>query len=146
MKGLICVLVICSMCLASAQAKAMAPPGGLFIAVIAIEIGAVVCTIGNLAYAIKGKRPGWTWLAGGYITAVLNIAVGLFICSEASSDDPEVMAIGLGFTAFGALDLGFTIWANTQPRRSYRVSIAPMVIPDARGNAALGVGLQVVGW
>jgi len=57
--------------------------------------------------------------------------------------------IGFAVTNYvlGALDLGSTIWAIYQPPREERkVTLSPLIIPDARGRPAVGIGLRLVDW
>lgn len=118
-----------------------------------VDIPSLTFSVGNLIYAVEGERPSSVWIRGGYICGALSVLSGIGMLSlyaaNPSGDqfDNVMIGVGIGQLAIGIIGIGFTIWATSRPdRRPYRITFAPMVMPDARGNAAPGVGLRVAGW
>lgn len=152
------VLLACTLLMMSHNARA-ANPGDVFTdgvvilgigAGAAFEVATFVFTIGNLKDAIEEERPSLIWRLGGYITGGVHVAVGLgFLIYDLVPDKSAPMGwliIGPAL-AIGALDVGFTIWADCQPeQQEQKLAITPMFIPDIEGNPAVGVGLRLVDW
>jgi hypothetical protein len=118
--------------------------------VISLDIIGFVFACGNLSYVINKERSTLGWQIGGWTFAGLNAAGGIYflvrVIEEGKDADlsPWLGAINI---VVAGLDVGFTIWSSIQPERpEQNITLAPMVMPDFRGNPAFGVGLRLVDW
>jgi len=109
----------------------------------------IVSGIGNLYYVSESEKPSTSWLAAGFASGIVNIFSGTVWMMGALDAEDDSLFLGLAITNFalGAMDLGFTIWAIHQPTKETRkVTLTPLIMPDARGRPAVGVGLRLVNW
>lgn len=145
-------------CLLLASYPALAGSPGAEVAVVStvggilelyVIIAVPIYTFTNLSYALDGERPPRSWITFGLIGGGLCVAGGvawMFIAENNNWNDTFV-AIGAGHFVLGALDIGITIWASSQPEKpDQKLTLTPIVMPDARGNATFGVGLRLVDW
>lgn len=128
------------------------PPevGMLFFFDAVVDVMGIVFAGGNLYYALEEERSTPGWRIGGWVAAGLNAAGGIVYLSlmiengRAGDLYPYLCAAHF---AIAGLDIGFTIWASSQPeRKSQKLTMVPMVMPDARGQPAFGVGLRLLEW
>lgn len=112
----------------------------------------ILVGIGILSSAIESTCPSQEHLITGYIFGSLNLAAGAFILGfyldhYERMDVDWVMIVGIGQIIIGASGIGFTIWASSHPeKKEQKISIAPMIMPDVRGQSAMGIGLTLVDW
>jgi hypothetical protein len=111
-------------------------------------VGGTTVAIGNWVYASRGEQSTPGWGVQGYLLGGLNLAIGaLILCSGIDDSNNTQIALGSVQIGIGALDLGFTIWSSSHPKNpARRLSLSPIVMPDAKGNLAVGVNLQLVTW
>ena len=120
--------------------------GGMILAGTAegILVASCLLTTGVSAhYGSKGEQAPAGWLIGGYAAGGLNVAAG-GVLLVATEGEPMWMAMGVFQMVLGALDLGLTAWTHSKPKKERRISLRPLMIPDARGKPAVGLGLLVV--
>lgn len=149
-------VVLCCLLSAPLPAPAGAPGGEIAIigtlggiAEVYLVIAVPIYTFTNLYYAVDGERPSQGWISWGYFSGGLCIAGGVawMFVAEHNDWDGTFVALGAGHLLFGALDIGFTVWASDQPEKpDQKLTLAPIVMPDARGNPAFGIGLRLVDW
>lgn len=97
-------------------------------------------------YGSKEKQPPMGWLIGGYAAGGANVALGIFLIAI-NEGNTQGVALGITQIVFGGLDIGLTVWAHSQPEeKEQKLTLTPMIMPDARGRPALGVGLRLVDW
>ncbi len=113
--------------------------------IVTIGVGAVSAT-GNLTYVARGKRATKSWLTLGYISGALNLAIGGIIMFS-SKDDCDYFTLGAIQAGLGAAAFGITVWSHVlDDGTEQSLSLSPLVLPDNKGHAALGVGLKIAGW
>jgi hypothetical protein len=168
--GLVAAVALISMvCVPSAPARASSEfssiddaYGGLTAVgwTIFMIVDGAVCgsgllnSVGNTYYAAQGERPPDSWIAGGLVSGLLNIVVG--VATLALHEDSPVLSdrmnnailgIGIGNIVVGALDIGSSIWAGQMPNKTSKsVQVAPLIMRDVEGNPAVGIGLNLVDW
>jgi hypothetical protein len=55
--------------------------------------------------------------------------------------------LGITHVVVGGANIALSIWGNCMKQESNPgVSISPIIMPDADGNAAFGIGMQLVNW
>lgn len=116
---------------------------------LVLAIGGTVTAVGNLAYIVDQERPTDGWRIANGTFGVLNGIAGIVYLSAHNSwpNEEDAIYIGLGHLAFCALGVGIGLWGASLPEdSSASLTLAPMIMPDARGNAAFGVGLRLVDW
>jgi hypothetical protein len=157
LKCLMVVALACGLLSVSAPARAditlgggdWSGLGGLFAIGIAgevmVSVGGLVTGIPNGVIAARGHKPHWGWqLAGGVFCALNFIAGGIMI--GAFRDIPPLLGLGIANIGIGAMDLGFVIWGATREENPRRVSLSPLVMPDAKGQLSYGATVRVSGW
>ena len=148
----VAVLTVCSLFLAPSKSKADDTPVvhpyviALYGEFVIIPVG-IISGIGNLYYVTQGEQAPTGWEAAGIASGVVNIFVGVFWLASDFEKDSFPFGIGITNIVLGTLDIGFTIWASLQPeKKEQKLTLAPMIMPDARGRPAFGVGLRLVDW
>jgi hypothetical protein len=108
---------------------------------------------GNYVYALGDERPSAGWRIQGWIAGTLNASMGIVLIALGKGTDDvflnEDILVGFGVAhiVMGTLNIGFTIWSSSQPkRRRQNISLAPMIMPDMEGNPAVGIGMLLVDW
>ena len=148
------VLTLCCLCVLSGRVEATEGGGDeTFGYVFAGEIVSWIISLGfaaeNLHSVVKNEQGSAFWRYGGWIVGGINVAGGsILLVGEKSYGWPEVFSfIGVTHLAFGVINIGFAIWASSQPKRTaQKVTLAPIFMPDINGNAAFGIGLRLVDW
>ena len=115
---------------------------------VANEVFLVTSSIVNGVAAGKGKRPstGWLWL--GYTSSIINIIGGAaFVVVGLGGRDYAVAGLGTAALALGGAGLGLTIWGHGKPTNpGPKLTLRPMVGPDARGGIIAGAALELAGF
>lgn len=120
---------------------------------VAFGTAGMAFAVANHIQIDSDEKPSTFWLAGGYVAGGLNVALGAFYVVGASlltrnaPDSESWLWAGISHLVVGGTGIGLAIWGGSMPdENATSVSIAPMIIPDAEGNAAIGVGLRLVDW
>jgi hypothetical protein len=121
-----------------------------------IFVGEVVSWITSLTFAaenlhsvVKDEQGSGFWRYGGLVAGGLNIVGGCLWLAAGKGYGKEDATLWLAIThfTFGALDISFALWAQSQPERpKQKLTLAPMIMPDIRGRPAVGAGLSLVNW
>ncbi len=160
LKWLLMMTIICLFQAPSqARADVVDESEELYKYVTVVEFGVGFATLPfvlvNIDRAIAGKRPSAIWRWGGWITGAIYLGGGIawFMLDERANCGNTCWVAGIAHFAYAALDIGITTWASCNPKegeqaqnRPSSVTVGPLVMPDAEGNPAIGVGLRVVDW
>ena len=148
------VLVLCSICLAYLPARAEEEPwneviifGALVLADSGFAIIGLLSIIINGIHISKDERPSGGSLFMGYLMGSLNILAGIGMLATSKGEHEIAIGFGTASILLGSGVIGVTIWASTKPERpEQKLTLAPMIMPDVRGQPAVGVGLRLVNW
>jgi hypothetical protein len=104
----------------------------------------------NISDIAEGERPSSGVMVASWVNVGVNVLFGLITfygLAKDRYDTPVYLGIGITSLAWGGINCGLTLWASAQPeRKEQKLTLTPMIMPDSRGNAALGVGLRLVDW
>lgn len=153
-RGLTAVLVCCSILLASVPAGAEQEPWDevfIWATIMSVECGiaavGLLSLIGNGIHIHKEERPSWESQFMGYLFGSLSVLAGVGMLF--TIDEEKAIPIGFGTASivYGGAVIGVTIWASTMPeKKEQKLTLSPIVMPDARGRPAVGLGLSLVNW
>jgi hypothetical protein len=124
-----------------------AAEGAMYLTGLALDVGGLVFAIGNGAGILKDVQPRAGWVAGGWVSGLLNLGSGIALLVFEYGDSP-LRNVGISNLIMGTLDIGLAFWASTRPteEEKNRYQLTPLVIQDAKGNPSLGLGVRVIGW
>jgi hypothetical protein len=111
------------------------------------EATSVTFAAGNMYYVIEEEKPSVVWRVGGYVCGATNLALGFFFLSQKGFSDDFYLGLAIGQFVMGATNIGLTLWSSEQPeKKEKKITVSPVIIPDVRGQPAVGVGLSLVDW
>jgi len=147
--GRVSILLCASLivCTAAAPARAhggdedIGPALGTLVLVgLPLALGATFANAVNLQAAARHQRQGNGGVYAGLIVGFLLVGTGLVISAQA----PEV---GLLPASYGALTCGIAGLAARIPiAKRTVVTVGPVMLQDAHGHVAPGLGLAALGW
>jgi len=116
--------------------------------------GGLTMAIGNGVSIGTRDRPSLGWIIPGFVLGGINSILGVSLLAE-GYEYHVTLGLGLANLGIGLADLVLSTVALVKNSRSralhpappsYRVSVAPLIAPDSRGGAMLGIGLRMTEW
>jgi hypothetical protein len=130
---------------AAAQCEPGFGDGFLKVGAIPVALLSLPPTIANGIYATKGERPSPAWLVMGYLSSVVGLAYSTVAIVSATDSclQEGFLPLAVLMTTLTGLDLGFTIWAHTQPSVATQSTTADLtsLTPEPNGSWFLGLAL-----
>lgn len=90
-----------------------------------------------LYHAVKGERPATLALVAGYAAGATSVGFGTLVLAGIDNHDGVSLSLGISALAVGAIDLGFTVWANARPPAPRRAVAMTPLVARGGGGAAL---------
>jgi uncharacterized membrane protein YkvI len=153
-RNITALLVICSILCVSMPAGAEQEPWDevfIWATIMMVECG--IAAVGSLSLISNGihihkeERPSGESQFMGYFFGSLSVLAGVAMLFTIDEEKEIPIGFGTASILYGGAVIGVTIWASTMPeKKEQKLTLSPIIMPDARGQPAVGIGLRLVGW